>query len=76
MHRSAKSVLVVLLVLLAAPASALASGRHHPSPGSGDTAKYILPPGNYGGLPLTDDSLDQLPQGPEPVDGREGDTWQ
>jgi len=60
-HRSAKSVLVVLLVLLAAPASALASGRHHPSPGSGDTAKYILPPGNYGGLPLTDDSLDQLP---------------
>src|SRR3954447_12390990 len=27
----------------------------------GDRAFYILPPGNYGGLPPTDDSLDQLP---------------
>ena len=26
-----------------------------------DRAYYILPPGNYGGLPTTDDSLDQLP---------------
>ena len=26
-----------------------------------DRAFYILPPGNYGGLPTTDDSLDQLP---------------
>ena len=26
-----------------------------------DRSYYILPPGNYGGLPTTDDSLDQLP---------------
>ncbi|HEC08697.1 MAG TPA: hypothetical protein ENI86_03895, partial [Acidimicrobiales bacterium] len=26
-----------------------------------DRAYYILPPGNYGGLPTNDDSLDQLP---------------
>ena len=26
-----------------------------------DRAFYILPPGNYGGLPVTDNSLDQLP---------------
>jgi hypothetical protein len=55
-HRSVKSVLVVLVVLLAVPAAALA-GRG----GGGDTARYILPPGNYGGLPTNDDSLDQLP---------------
>ena len=27
----------------------------------GDTARYILPPGNYGGLPTTANSRDQLP---------------
>ncbi|MCI0637247.1 MAG: penicillin acylase family protein, partial [Actinobacteria bacterium] len=26
-----------------------------------DVARYILPPGNYGGLPLTENSTDQLP---------------
>ena len=26
-----------------------------------DRAYYILPPGNYGGLPTTENSLDQLP---------------
>jgi acyl-homoserine lactone acylase PvdQ len=50
-HRSVQSVLVVLVVLLAVPAVALA----------GDTARQILPPGNYGGLPTNEDSLDQLP---------------
>ena len=28
---------------------------------SQDTARYILPPGNYGGLPFTENSTDQLP---------------
>ena len=28
---------------------------------SGDVSRYILPPGNYGGLPTTDNSRDQLP---------------
>ena len=31
-----------------------------PAP-SEDTARYVLPPGNYGGLPTTEQSLDQLP---------------
>jgi hypothetical protein len=39
----------VALVMLAAAAPAA------------DTARYILPPGNYGGLPLTPNSTDQLP---------------
>jgi Penicillin amidase len=47
-------VLVVLALLLTAAPAAVADG-------SGDTSRYILPPGNYGGLPLNDDSLDQLP---------------
>jgi acyl-homoserine lactone acylase PvdQ len=34
------------------PASSIAAG---------DVARYILPPGNYGGLPFTDESTDQLP---------------
>src|SRR5262245_52049508 len=33
-------------------------GRRRPA---GDVARYILPPGNYGGLPTTANSLDQLP---------------
>jgi hypothetical protein len=52
LHRSLSSLLFVFAVLLAAPSAAVAAR---------DTARYILPPGNYGGLPTTDDSLDQLP---------------
>jgi acyl-homoserine lactone acylase PvdQ len=48
-----RSLVVVLVAALAAPAVAVG--------GSADTARYILPPGNFGGLPTTDDSLDQLP---------------
>jgi hypothetical protein len=32
-----------------------------PGVATGDTARYILPPGNFGGLPTTANSLDQLP---------------
>lgn len=32
-----------------------------PPPALEDRAFYILPPGNYGGVPTTDNSLDQLP---------------
>jgi len=53
-HRSVQSALVVLAVLLVVPTTALAARPP-------DTARYILPPGNFGGLPLSDDSLDQLP---------------
>jgi hypothetical protein len=48
-----RSVVVMLVAALAAPAVAVAAGQ--------DTARYILPPGNFGGLPPTDDSLDELP---------------
>jgi acyl-homoserine lactone acylase PvdQ len=51
-RRSVPSIVLVLAALFAAPAAASSAG---------DTARYILPPGNYGGIPLNDDSLDQLP---------------
>jgi acyl-homoserine lactone acylase PvdQ len=44
---------VVFAVIAAAAPAAFAAKR--------DTAYYILPPGNYGGLPTTENSLDQLP---------------
>ncbi len=50
-------VVLALGTLLAVPAGAHGS----PPPPSGDRARYILPPGNYGGLPTTSNSLDQLP---------------
>lgn len=40
---------LAVLLLLAAPARAA------------DIARYILPPGNYGGVPFTENSRDQLP---------------
>ena len=51
MRRSVQAVLVVVVVLLAVPVAAVAK----------DTARYILPPGNFGGLPTTANSTDQLP---------------
>ena len=45
MHRLVQSVLAVLVLALVAPAAASAA----------DTQRYILPPGNYGGLPTTDE---------------------
>ncbi|HEV8152746.1 MAG TPA: penicillin acylase family protein, partial [Solirubrobacteraceae bacterium] len=53
MSRSLRFVVAVLAALVAAPATAVAA--------PGDVARYILPPGNYGGLPTTDESRDQLP---------------
>ncbi len=55
MNRSVVSVLAALAVLVAVPAAALAGSPR------GDTARYILPPGNFGGIPLTANSTDQLP---------------
>jgi hypothetical protein len=48
--------LTLLVVTLAATAAVTASAS-----AKGDTSRYILPPGNYGGLPFTDESRDQLP---------------
>ncbi|KAA0272880.1 MAG: hypothetical protein EDQ89_06610 [Acidobacteria bacterium] len=58
--RRAGSVLVVAIAVLAAatlPSAATASGKG----GQKDLARYILPPGNYGGVPFTENSTDQLP---------------
>ncbi|MEA2426319.1 MAG: hypothetical protein QOH13_2729 [Thermoleophilaceae bacterium] len=41
----------LLAVGLTLPASAIAA----------DTARYVLPPGNFGGIPTAENSLDQLP---------------
>ncbi|MEW6273415.1 MAG: penicillin acylase family protein [Thermodesulfobacteriota bacterium] len=49
MKRRALAPVVVLVLACSLPAAAA------------DVARYILPPGNYGGLPTSDDSLDQLP---------------
>ncbi len=40
----------------------------------GDTARYVLPPGNYGGVPANEDSRDQLPlyDGLTPLRGNVG----
>jgi acyl-homoserine lactone acylase PvdQ len=54
--------LVVTTGLIFASLAAAPAAAHRSSPPSGtDRARYILPPGNFGGLPPTDDSLDQLP---------------
>ncbi len=53
MRRSIKIVLLTLVALALVPGAAGAA--------PGDTARYILPPGNFGGLPTTENSLDQLP---------------
>src|SRR3954447_19939450 len=51
-------VVLALGTLLAVPAGA--HGSPPPQPQAGP-ARYILPPGNYGGLPTSTNSRDQLP---------------
>ena len=51
--RRSSCLVVALLVALTAASSASAA--------PGDTARWILPPGNFGGLPTTENSRDQLP---------------
>ena len=53
------AVLAALALAACAAVSGASSAQTDPS--SEDTARYILPPGNYGGLPPTDNSTDQLP---------------
>jgi acyl-homoserine lactone acylase PvdQ len=47
--------IAVLTLVLSATVAATATAA------PGDTARYILPPGNFGGLPTNANSLDQLP---------------
>ncbi|HET6685255.1 MAG TPA: penicillin acylase family protein [Jiangellaceae bacterium] len=55
--------LVAAAVTLGASVVAAPAGGQPGPPGSqpGDRAYYVLPPGNYGGLPTTDESRDQIP---------------
>jgi len=46
---------------LAAVAATQASAKNRGHDDRGDLARYILPPGNYGGVPFTQNSTDQLP---------------
>jgi Penicillin amidase len=52
------ALLTASIILVASPLSAAAAP---PEKNAADTARYILPPGNYGGLPFTENSTDQLP---------------
>jgi hypothetical protein len=53
--------LVVTTGLILATLAAVPAGADRSSPPSTDRARYILPPGNFGGLPTTANSVDQLP---------------
>ena len=53
------AIATAALLLVAAPAGA-APGVNRGHDERGDVARYILPPGNYGGLPFTENSTDQL----------------
>ena len=64
MKVSARSALVLAAaVALLVSANAATPGAANASSRSsrGDRAYYVLPPGNFGGLPTTAQSLDQLP---------------
>jgi acyl-homoserine lactone acylase PvdQ len=51
--------LLLGIALLAFPASATAAPQE--KKGKADISRYILPPGNFGGIPFTQNSTDQLP---------------
>jgi hypothetical protein len=56
------SALGMTLSLVIAGCSNSSDNSNQPAPApQEDRAYYVLPPGNFGGLPTTDNSLDQLP---------------
>jgi penicillin amidase len=57
---AAVTVAVTVMVAVGLSAPSGAAPAHH-APGAHDRAYYVLPPGNYGGLPTTAQSRDQLP---------------
>jgi len=68
----AAALTIVVAIGLVSPSGASQTAHRD---GSGDRAYYVLPPGNYGGLPTTDQSLDQLPlyDGLTPLRGKVSD---
>ena len=61
MKRWLSSFIASAIVLVAMPAAAAAHWGGDHGNGKQDIARYVLPPGNYGGLPFTTNSTDQLP---------------
>jgi len=62
MRKTTRGGVIAVTLGLALVAAAVApSAALRASAARGDRAFYILPPGNYGGLPTTANSLDQLP---------------
>lgn len=55
------TVVAVLAAVLVAAACAPTDPLGRPARPSTDRARYVLPPGNYGGLPTTAESTNQLP---------------
>jgi acyl-homoserine lactone acylase PvdQ len=55
------SFVVSAIVLAAVPAAAAAHWGGGHGDGKQDIARYILPPGNFGGIPFNTNSTDQLP---------------
>jgi acyl-homoserine lactone acylase PvdQ len=53
--------LLLCFAVMALPVSASAAPHEKKPKGEPDIARYILPPGNYGGIPFTANSRDQLP---------------
>jgi acyl-homoserine lactone acylase PvdQ len=54
-------ILFATIALLFASVAEAAPAKNRGHDERGDLARYILPPGNYGGLPFTQNSTDQLP---------------
>jgi acyl-homoserine lactone acylase PvdQ len=61
MNHRVRFIASAILVLALAPAVAGAAQGGKGAKQRNDVARYILPPGNFGGLPLTPNSTDQLP---------------
>jgi acyl-homoserine lactone acylase PvdQ len=61
MRHPLRLILVAVVAFAISPSLAAAAPDRGRGDGGEDTARYILPPGNYGGLPFTANSTDQLP---------------
>jgi acyl-homoserine lactone acylase PvdQ len=60
-RRVVRSLVALATTIVLVGALGATPGPAQPVPNEVDVARYILPPGNYGGLPPTDESRDQLP---------------
>src|SRR5215204_2500817 len=60
-RRSLLTLCAAIVLLLASVAAETAPAKKGGHDAGGDVARYILPPGNYGGVPFTQNSTDQLP---------------